>query len=119
MASGQVSPRGVSHCNACGGGLFRPDPAHRAERRNGAGDREWWSRGSGRCLRQQDLIGFTGALESIMVPMMLDAWLLVILEGSPMPKIHEEELKTEDEIAREKLGPRGLPGERDPVKLTP
>jgi len=36
-----------------------------------------------------------------------------------MPKIHEEELKTEDEIAREKLGPRGLPGERDPVKLTP
>jgi hypothetical protein len=35
------------------------------------------------------------------------------------PKIREEELKTEDEIAREKLGPRGVPGQPDRPKLTP
>jgi hypothetical protein len=35
------------------------------------------------------------------------------------PKIYEEELKTEDEIAREKLGPRGVPGEPDWLKLPP
>ena len=35
------------------------------------------------------------------------------------PKIHEEELKTEDQIAREKLGPRGVPGEPDRPKLPP
>jgi hypothetical protein len=40
--------------------------------------------------------------------------------GSTMsPKIYEEELKTEDEIAREKLGPRGVPGEPDWLKLPP
>ena len=35
------------------------------------------------------------------------------------PKAYEEELKTEDQIAREKLGPRGAPGEPDRAKLPP
>jgi hypothetical protein len=35
------------------------------------------------------------------------------------PKIREEELKTEDEIAREKLGPKGVPGEPDRRELPP
>jgi hypothetical protein len=35
------------------------------------------------------------------------------------PKIRERGLKTEDDIAREKLGPRGVPGAPDPRKLTP
>jgi hypothetical protein len=34
-------------------------------------------------------------------------------------KIPEEERETEDQIARRKLGPRGVPGEPDPAKMTP
>jgi hypothetical protein len=34
-------------------------------------------------------------------------------------KTPEEERLTEDEIARRKLGPRGVPGEPDPSKTTP
>jgi hypothetical protein len=37
-----------------------------------------------------------------------------------MPRtISEEESPTEDEIARKKLGPRGLPGGRGTAKMTP
>jgi hypothetical protein len=35
------------------------------------------------------------------------------------PVIREEERPTEDEIAREKLGPRGVPGGQDFAKITP
>jgi len=35
------------------------------------------------------------------------------------PKVYEKELKTEDQVAREKLGPRGVPGEPDRPKLSP
>ena len=35
------------------------------------------------------------------------------------PGIGEEERLTEDEIARRKLGPRGVPGGQDFVKMTP
>jgi len=35
------------------------------------------------------------------------------------PKIEEKELPTEDDIAREKLGPRGVPGAESPAKMTP
>jgi hypothetical protein len=35
------------------------------------------------------------------------------------PKIREEDRPTEDDIVREKLGPRGIPGEPSPTKLTP
>jgi len=31
----------------------------------------------------------------------------------------DEERLTEDEIARRKLGPRGMPGEKDSAKMTP
>jgi hypothetical protein len=31
----------------------------------------------------------------------------------------EEERPTEDDIARKKLGPRGVPGEPSPTKITP
>lgn len=31
----------------------------------------------------------------------------------------EEERLTEDEIARRKLGPRGVPGDQDAAKMTP
>jgi hypothetical protein len=31
----------------------------------------------------------------------------------------EEDRPTEDDIAREKLGPRGVPGEPSPAKMTP
>jgi len=31
----------------------------------------------------------------------------------------EEDRQTEDQIAREKLGPRGVPGAPDPAKMTP
>jgi hypothetical protein len=31
----------------------------------------------------------------------------------------EEERLTEDEMARRKLGPRGVPGAPDPAKMTP
>ena len=33
--------------------------------------------------------------------------------------IREEERETEDQIARRKLGPRGVPGEPDKAKMTP
>ncbi len=36
-----------------------------------------------------------------------------------LPKIKEEDRPTEDDIAREKLGPRGIPGEPSPAKMTP
>jgi hypothetical protein len=39
--------------------------------------------------------------------------------GTMSPKVYEKELKTEDQVAREKLGPRGVPGEPDRPKLTP
>jgi hypothetical protein len=35
------------------------------------------------------------------------------------PKIKDEDRLTEDDIAREKLGPRGMPGEPSPSKMTP
>ena len=31
----------------------------------------------------------------------------------------EKERQTEDEIQREHLGPRGVPGQPDPAKMTP
>lgn len=31
----------------------------------------------------------------------------------------EEERETEDQMARRKLGPRGVPGASDPAKMTP
>jgi hypothetical protein len=34
-------------------------------------------------------------------------------------EIGEEERPTEDDIAREKLGPRGVPGVESPAKMTP
>jgi hypothetical protein len=34
-------------------------------------------------------------------------------------EITEAERPTEDDIAREKLGPRGVPGEPSPAKMTP
>jgi hypothetical protein len=34
------------------------------------------------------------------------------------PEYREEELPTEDDIARKKLGPRGVPGEPDTSKMT-
>ena len=33
--------------------------------------------------------------------------------------INEEERLTEDDIARKKLGPRGVPGGQDTAKMTP
>jgi hypothetical protein len=35
------------------------------------------------------------------------------------PKTSEDDRPTEDDIAREKLGPRGIPGEPSPAKMTP
>jgi hypothetical protein len=35
------------------------------------------------------------------------------------PKTSEDDRPTEDDIAREKLGPRGVPGESSPAKMTP
>jgi hypothetical protein len=35
------------------------------------------------------------------------------------PEIVEQERLTEDEIARRKLGPRGVPGGQDFAKMTP
>ncbi len=34
-------------------------------------------------------------------------------------QIAEDELETEDQMARRKLGPRGVPGEPDTAKMTP
>jgi hypothetical protein len=34
-------------------------------------------------------------------------------------KTGEEERLTEDEMARRKLGPRGVPGAKDPATMTP
>jgi hypothetical protein len=34
-------------------------------------------------------------------------------------KIREDERLTEDEMARRKLGPRGVPNAADPAKMTP
>jgi hypothetical protein len=34
-------------------------------------------------------------------------------------KIVDEDRLTEDEIARRKLGPRGVPGDKDSAKMTP
>ena len=36
-----------------------------------------------------------------------------------MPDVPEQERLTEDDLAREKLGPRGVPGEPSPAKMTP
>ena len=35
------------------------------------------------------------------------------------PATREEERRTEDEVARRKLGPRGVPGGQDTAKMTP
>jgi hypothetical protein len=35
------------------------------------------------------------------------------------PQTREEERETEDQIARRKLGPRGVPGAADTAKMTP
>jgi hypothetical protein len=35
------------------------------------------------------------------------------------PKTGEDDRPTEDDIAREKLGPRGVPGEPKPANMTP
>ncbi len=35
------------------------------------------------------------------------------------PKIQEEERRTEDDVARESLGPRGEPDRPDTAKMTP
>jgi hypothetical protein len=35
------------------------------------------------------------------------------------PAIREEDRLTEDEMARRKLGPRGVPGAADTAKMTP
>jgi hypothetical protein len=35
------------------------------------------------------------------------------------PATREEDRLTEDEMARRKLGPRGVPGEPDTAKMTP
>lgn len=32
---------------------------------------------------------------------------------------NRDHLKTEDEMQRERLGPRGVPGEPDPARMTP
>ncbi len=34
-------------------------------------------------------------------------------------KVREEDRPTEDDMARERLGPRGIPGSPDPAKMTP
>jgi len=39
------------------------------------------------------------------------------LKAKPAPR--EADRLTEDEIAREKLGPRGVPGAPDPARMTP
>ncbi len=36
-----------------------------------------------------------------------------------VPKDREEERPSEDDQARERLGPRGVPGEPDTAKMTP
>lgn len=36
----------------------------------------------------------------------------------PMPE-RDDDRPTEDDIQREKLGPRGVPGEPDPARMTP
>jgi hypothetical protein len=38
---------------------------------------------------------------------------------TPRQGIGEDERPTEDDIARRKLGPRGVPGEEDTAKMTP
>jgi len=35
------------------------------------------------------------------------------------PKVSEEDRAIEDDLARQKLGPRGVPGEPDTAKMTP
>jgi hypothetical protein len=35
------------------------------------------------------------------------------------PKTSDDDRPTEDDLARQKLGPRGVPGEPDPAKMTP
>jgi hypothetical protein len=35
------------------------------------------------------------------------------------PKVSEDERPTEDDLARQKLGPRGVPGKPDTAKMTP
>ena len=34
-------------------------------------------------------------------------------------RIHDADRPTEDQLAREHLGPRGVPGAPDPAKMTP
>ncbi len=35
------------------------------------------------------------------------------------PKVSEDDRPTEDDLARQKLGPRGIPGQPDQAKMTP
>lgn len=35
------------------------------------------------------------------------------------PKVSEDDRPTEDDLARQKLGPRGIPGQPDTAKMTP
>ena len=40
-------------------------------------------------------------------------------ERAMCPKVNEDERPTEDDLCREKLGPRGIPGQPDTAKMTP
>jgi hypothetical protein len=46
-------------------------------------------------------------------------WALAIRRQEMQGKTPNEEKLTEDEIARRKLGPRGVPGGEDSAKMTP
>jgi hypothetical protein len=42
-----------------------------------------------------------------------------IRSNAMTPKNSEDDRPSEDDIARKKLGPRGIPGEPSPAKMTP
>ena len=42
----------------------------------------------------------------------------LLKEPRPLSE-NRDHLKTEDEMQREQLGPRGVPGEPDPARMTP
>jgi hypothetical protein len=46
-------------------------------------------------------------------------WVASTKKRTMSPKITESDRPTEDDIARQKLGPRGIPGQPDQAKMTP
>jgi hypothetical protein len=67
-----------------------------------------------------DMLSRSADLGTSKHPAGFSSHLSLVREKKRMfPKVHQDERPTEDDKNRERLGPRGIPGEPDKAKMTP